>query len=280
LRIAITGATGFLGRHVVREARSRGLDVVAVLRSAGRAVDLPPGTASVVLDIADGDGDHFAAMGAPDILIHLAWDGLPNYQSMHHLDTELPAQMRFLTSCVAAGLGRLVASGTCFEYGMVNGEQSETSPTRPCTRYGEAKDQLRETLQQLQAGTPYELAWLRLFYLYGPGQSPRSLYSQFQAAIARSEAGFDMSPGDQVRDFLPVQEAARLVVEVALARGDAGVVNLCSGKPITVKALADGWLAATGSGMRLNLGRLPYAEFEPMAFWGNRDKLGRLLGDS
>ena len=83
------------------------------------------------------------------MLIHLAWGGLPNYRSLHHVETELPAQYRFLRGLVEAGLQSLVVAGTCFEYGMQSGPLDEEQPTRPETPYGFAKDTLRRELQGL-----------------------------------------------------------------------------------------------------------------------------------
>jgi dTDP-6-deoxy-L-talose 4-dehydrogenase (NAD+) len=217
-------------------------------------------------------------MGAPDVLIHLAWDGLPNYQSRAHIETELPAQLRFLDACVASGLQRLVVTGTCFEYGKTSGEISEGSRIDPCTQYGIAKNALRRHLEELKSRQPFQFAWLRLFYLYGSGQSKNSLYSLLTAAIHRGDAEFDMSGGEQVRDFLPIQEAARIICDIALSPIDAGVVNVCSGIPATVRELVEGWIVERHSSITMNLGRIPYSEIEPMSFWGNREKLDAVLG--
>jgi nucleoside-diphosphate-sugar epimerase len=278
MRIAVTGANGFLGSHVMREIVSRDLDVVAVLRSPAAAREMGWTGPTSIIDMAKLPDDPYASMGSPAILIHLAWAGLPNYQSPHHLQSELPAQIRFLAACLRGGLRRLTVAGTCFEYGMASGELSEDAPTMPCTQYGLAKDSLRKQLQSLRRGHPFELAWLRLFYLFGAGQSERSLYSQFHAAVARGDTSFDMSAGEQVRDFLPVRDAVRLLVDIALLPSGPGVVNLCSGVPTTVQDLVASWIKLCGSDISMNLGRFPYPDFEPMAFWGNRKKLDNVLG--
>ena len=75
-----------------------------------------------------------------------------------------------------------------------------------------------------------------------------------------------------------MDEAARQLVALALNGGDNGVVNVCSGQPISVRELVEAVVARHGSSIRLNLGRYPYPEYEPMAFWGDRSKLTRLLG--
>jgi len=280
MRVAITGASGFIGRHVLRELQSRDLDIVVASRTSARAYLESTRTESVLMDIAHELPDPYQLMGAPDVLIHLAWGGLPNYQSRAHVETELPAQLRFLEACLASGLKRLTLTGTCFEYGQTSGEISEDSQTEPCTQYGAAKDELRRHLEKFKSRYPYQLAWLRLFYLYGPGQSKNSLYSSLMDAIQRGDSEFDMSGGEQIRDFMPIQEAARTIVDLALSPIDAGVVNVCSGSPTTVRKLVEAWIAERHSSITMNLGRMPYSEIEPMSFWGSRKKLDAVLGAS
>ena len=86
-----------------------------------------------------------------------------------------------------------------------------------------------------------------------------------------------MSGGEQLRDYLPVAQAARYLVSLALIEKDIGVVNVCSGTPISVRKLVEGWIKENGWPIRLNLGRYPYSDYEPMAFWGDSQKLSLLL---
>lgn len=277
MRVAVTGASGFLGRYVLQELLSRGLETVAITRSRN---NLPGGMnvpEVLEMDIHTPPNDPFATMGRPDVLIHLAWGGLPNYHSRRHTELELPAQIAFLSGCVAGGLKRLVVTGTCYEYGLCSGELTEASPTNPCTEYGRAKELLHARLLDLQLTHDFELAWLRLFYLFGPGQAKTSLYSMLLAAIDRREEAFDMSGGEQVRDFLPVREATRLIVEVALRRGADGSFNICSGSPVSIRELVRTWIDESHAKIRMNLGKIPYSPSEPMAFWGSRRKLDELL---
>jgi dTDP-6-deoxy-L-talose 4-dehydrogenase (NAD+) len=277
MKVAVTGASGFVGRHVLQTlARTADVDVVAASRGAANSW-LPSGMRHVAIDLAAPGTDCFARLGHPDVLIHLAWSGLLNYQSVKHFDTQLGEQYRFLRNLVEAGLPSLLCSGTCFEYGMRSGELHESLTPDPRNPYGFAKDALRRELEFLRGIASFQLTWARLFYMYGEGQSPTSLYSQFVAAADRGDDAFRMSGGEQLRDYLPVSEVADLLVALTLAAPGAGTVNVCAGRPISVRSLVEAWLAARQSPMKLTLGYYPYPAYEPMAFWGSNARLTRLL---
>jgi len=273
MKVAITGSMGFIGRHVLAELAKHPVDVIAVARRLpADPPELPQGKI-VQLDIQDASSDTFALMGNPDVVVHLAWGGLPNYKSLHHSEQELPMQYRFLRTLVQSGLGSIVVAGTCFEYGMQSGPLSEDMETRPSNPYGFAKDALRRQLEYLRAVHPFALTWARLFYLYGEGQPENSLLPQLKRAVQRGDKVFNMSGGKQLRDYLPVTDVAKYLVALALARKDIGVVNICSGKPISVRKLVEDWVEENGWAIDLNLGYYSYPDYEPLAFWGTRSKL-------
>lgn len=272
MKVAVTGATGFIGRHVVSELAGHAVEVVAVVRpSSTRNLTLPVGTV-VSLDLHDAPANAFERMGCPDVLIHLAWDGLPNYKSLHHFELELPAQYRFLKELIESGLQNLIVAGTCFEYGMQSGPLGVNLQPRPTNPYGFAKDTLRRQLQYLQSLTPFTLTWARLFYLYGEGQSETSLFSQLRRAVENGENFFNMSGGEQLRDYLNVVDAAKQMVSLAIGRKKSSITNVCSGRPVSVRRLVEGWIEENGWAIELNLGYYPYPDYEPMAFWGIIEK--------
>ncbi|MDP2787648.1 MAG: NAD(P)-dependent oxidoreductase [Pseudomonadota bacterium] len=280
MRVAVTGATGFIGRHVLEELARRGVETIAVVRSSAAAPPALPGTRMARMDIHAAPSDAYELIGRPDALIHLAWGGLPNYRSLHHFERELPAHYRFLKGLVEAGLSTLVVAGTCFEYGMQSGPLNESLETRPNNPYGFAKDTLRRQLEFLKAAHPFALTWTRLFYLYGEGQAENSLYPQLRKAVQRGDKTFPMSGGEQLRDYLPVSEVARALVALALKQEDIGTVNVCSGQPVSVRNLVEGWIRECGWNISPNLGRYPYPDYEPLAFWGSSTKLSSLIGNA
>jgi dTDP-6-deoxy-L-talose 4-dehydrogenase (NAD+) len=81
-----------------------------------------------------------------------------------------------------------------------------------------------------------------------------------------------------LRDYSPVEAVAADLVALALDAPDSGIVNVCSGKPVSVRSLVESWLRKGGSSMMLDLGHFPYPDYEPFAFWGSRRRLDRALG--
>ncbi len=277
LKIAITGASGFLGRCVIKQLLGQRVSIVAVTRNKANLSDFLGKIDIVEFDLCNVNQTTYNLLGKPDVLLHLAWDGLPNYNSLHHFDSELPRQYNFLRAMVAGGLASLVVVGTCFEYGMQSGSLSETIETVPTNPYGYAKDALQKQLNYLKKNSHFNLTWARLFYVYGEGQSTFSLLSQLKKAIDDKETYFNMSGGEQLRDYLSVHKATNYLVALLFKQQDIGIINICSGKPQSVRSLVETWIADNQWDIRLNLGVYDYPSYEPLAFWGDQKKLNKVL---
>jgi dTDP-6-deoxy-L-talose 4-dehydrogenase (NAD+) len=272
MKITVTGATGFIGNYVVQELLQRNIEVVATGTSREKAqkwgwldkvnfyeLDVNKGVecqASIIEELVKSDK-----------LIHLVWAGLPNYKDLFHFEEQLMPQYFFLKKMVELGLKDMTVTGTCFEYGMKNGALRPDMPSDPQNPYALAKDTLRKFLEQLQKKSPFALKWIRLFYMYGKGQSEKSILSQLEKALQNGEKAFNMSGGEQLRDYLPVEAVTRKIVDFSLKEGSC-LQNCCSGVPISIRSLVENHLASNHQHIELNRGFYPYPDFEPMAFWG------------
>ena len=278
MKVMVTGATGFVGRHVVNELLRQGHTVVAIARDISRAHKMSwfDRVEFVQCDLQHSFEKLFEPVFLPDAIIHLAWPGLPNYRDFFHIDKNLPADLAFLAAAVSVGVPQILVAGTCLEYGMQYGPLDEEMPTDPMTPYGFAKDTLRKALQLLQKEKPFIFQWIRLFYMFGEGQNENSLLAQLDRAIDEGQAEFKMSMGNQLRDYLPIEEVAKKFVHVLENHKIEGVINCCSGKPISVLDLVRHRCQEKLSKIKLNRGHYPYPDYEPMAFWGKSKKLPTL----
>lgn len=270
MKILVTGAAGFIGNYVILELLKNNIDVVAVDRDIEKArekvwfnkVQFFP------FDIKGADENEFNKIKNADRLIHLAWQGLPNYKELYHFEENLMVQYQFLKKIITSGIKDITVSGTCFEYGMREGPLSVDMPSDPQNAYALAKDTLRKFLQQLQTQIPFNLKWVRLFYTYGVGQSGKSILAQLQQALENGDEEFKMSGGEQLRDYLPVEKVAEKIVAASLSNDVNGILNCSSGYPTSIRNLVENYLKENNKHIRLNLGYYPYPDYEPMSFWG------------
>lgn len=279
MRVLVAGATGFVGQHVVPQLIDRGHEITIVARDEEKARGFAwfKRVRFVRSDINNLSADPVATFGAQDAVVYLAWSGLPNYSLPFHFEENLPASYHFIKQWVQAGVDHVLVTGTCFEYGMRNGCLAESMPTDPRNPYALAKDTLRKFLESLREQSPYTLQWARLFYMYGPGQNAKSVLAQLDHAIDAGESVFNMSGGEQLRDYLPVTEvASRLATLVEHPDWD-GIINICCGSPISVRRLVERHVAARGAKINLNLGYYAYPTYEPMAFWGDGRRFATLV---
>ncbi len=282
MKILVTGATGFIGHYVINELLKQKHTVIATSTSIEKArlEDWFDKVSYVEHNIhVESDENLIEKFQNPDILIHLAWANLSNFKDQIHVDVVLGFHKAFLRNLISNGLNDLTVTGTCLEYGMQEGELTEKLPSQPTIAYPIAKNQLRLYLEELQKTQHFSFKWVRLFYMYGKGQSPKSILSLLEKALQANEPSFNMSYGEQVRDYLPVNKVSENIIIFALQKKVEGIINCCSNEPIKIVDLVKNYLKEKNKTIHLNLGYYPYTDYEPMKFWGRNSKLKTVLND-
>jgi dTDP-6-deoxy-L-talose 4-dehydrogenase (NAD+) len=261
-RVLLTGATGFVGRQVLRALLQSGASVTAVVRTA-RAW---PEGASHIVETPDMFAERAAFWAAActniDTVAHVAWYAEPG-QYLHS-----PRNLHCLSGTLALAQGaidarvkRFVGVGTCFEYSLGGDILRPDSPLGPTTPYGAAKAAAWLALSAAFPASGLEFAWCRLFYLYGEGEDSRRLVPYLHARFAAQEPA-ELTSGAQVRDFLDVAAAGRQIARVVLGEG-SGPVNICSGEPVTVGSMARAIAAQYGRPDLVRLGAKPDRADDP-----------------
>jgi dTDP-6-deoxy-L-talose 4-dehydrogenase (NAD+) len=274
MKILVTGANGFIGRYVLKTILNTNHDIIATSTEDKCVLD---NINYIPADFNIERNDYFERFSCPDALIHLAWQGLPNYNELFHLERNLWSSYRFLKNMIEGGTKNVTVIGTCFEYGLQEGCLSEELPAKPNTTYGVAKNTLRIFLEEFQKKIPFDFKWIRLFYLYGEGQNKNSILEQLKSALERGEKIFNMSGGEQLRDYLPVETVAENIVKIALQNKVQGILNNGSGTPISIRRLVEEYLKQKNKSIELNFGSYPYSTYEPHAFWSDVRKLNLAL---
>ena len=174
---------------------------------------------------------------------------------------------------ISNGLANFNGVGTCYEYGITEGELTEKMETKPIMPYPQGKLELFHFIQNLTQEFTFSFKWIRVFYVFGEIYGRKNLYTLLNQAIENKEEIFNMSGGEQIRDFLAPQAIAENIVHISLQQSTQGVINCCSGLPVQLKAFVLAFLKTKNSNLKLNLGFYPYPDYEPMSTWGSVDKL-------
>jgi len=279
-RVLVTGATGFIGRHIPALLQARGYETHITARS-----DLPQ-TAGITahgVDLLRGDdAQRLIRDIRPDIIIHTAWYVAHGRFWTAPENTDwLEASTALAAYAAEAGARRFVGLGTCAEYATEAGDDAypwpETRPIAPATPYGEAKAALARRLAEMGEGRArFGTAWARLFHLFGPGENPARLVPSIMIALSEGREA-QCSSGRPVRDFISTQNAAAAIT--ALATSDvSGAVNIASGAPISIAAMARLIADIAGRPDLLRLGALPDRPNEPPYMVAHTGRLRREVG--
>ena len=280
MRVIITGASGFIGSHTIRALLAANHEVMALVYPDDllqRLNDLTGQFDVITTDLANID-DFLNSFKKwePDACIHLAWYTEPGkYLDSPENIKVLISSLAFLQGLVEIGCKQIVGAGTCAEYDLDAGYFHEDSPISPKTLYAVTKSSLSFIGHQLAIDNDINFAWARIFYLFGPQEDKRRLIPSVVRSLKNGNP-FPSTAGEQIRDYLHVEDIARAFVTIIEEKAD-GIYNISSGTPITIRTLLERVGKILGKSDLLQFGALPYREWEPMFICGDNRKL-RSLG--
>ena len=269
MRVIVTGGSGFIGREVVQRLVAAKYEVHTLGRSRESRV---PETFHHNVDLLKSDDLSILSEVRAPLLVHLAWYTEPGqfWRAPENLDW-VAASLSLIHGFVANGGRRAFVAGTCAEYGWRDTPLDEQAPIEPNTLYGRAKASLHDLLSAAAPCLGLSLAWGRIFFPFGPGESPSRLFGRLLAAMM-DERPVEVSEGSQRRDFIHVQDVATAIVAILESRLE-GPVNIASGQSIPVRQFVELAAAAAGIRDRIVFGAIPLQEGEPPLIAGMVDRL-------
>ncbi len=279
MRVFITGASGFIGSYVTRAAVEAGHDALILATPQDdlwRLNDLLNRLDILRATLRDSTKiNKRLHQWQPQACIHLAWYAEPGkYLDSKENLKSLRWSLRFLQTLSESNCQQFIGAGSCAEYKMKFEKLSETDETGPATLYAASKLSFQLIGQQLASQSGMQFAWGRIFYLYGPKEDARRLVPSAILKLQKGEP-FPASPGEQVRDYLHVEDVARAFLTL-LEKRSTGIFNICSAKPVTMRQLLESIGNLTGRRELLAIGALPYREWEPMFICGNNKRLRKI----
>jgi nucleoside-diphosphate-sugar epimerase len=263
-RLLVTGGGGFVGLPVLERLAARGEEVHALSTRSGRQ-ELH-GVRWHLLDLYDGAAvEQLLRELAPERLVHLAWcTEHGRFWNAPENVVWVERSLHLLRAFVRGGGRRVVMLGTCAEYdwSSATGPLLEgSSAAAPATFYGVAKDGLRRVASVYAEQEGVELAWGRLFFLYGPREAPERVVPAVIRSLLEGRP-VATSGGEQIRDFMHVEDVAAAVVAL-LDSSVVGAVNIGSGIGVTVAEVVDRIAQSIGRPELVDRGALADRPDEP-----------------
>lgn len=272
-KILVTGAGGYIGRHVVKKLLDMGAQVVAC---DIRGDQIDPRAQVVTTNLFLGDPEIYTLLGKPDACLHMAWrDGFV-HQSHTHME-DLSGHYRFIRDMLEAGLSHLAVMGTMHEVGYHVGAIDENTSCNPISLYGIAKDSLRRATSLLVKDKPVVFQWLRAFYIYGDDKRNSSIFAKLIAAEEAGRKTFPFVTGENQYDFIEVEELADQLSYCVLQTQITGIINCCSGKPMSLADKVEEFIHTNGFKIKLNYGAFPDRAYDSPCMYGDSDKIREIM---
>lgn len=279
MKVFLTGASGFIGAHVVKSLLERGHHVAALVMPddpMSRLHILATSLEIVRATLGDKAAlEKFLTTFRPEACIHLAWYAEPGkYLEAHQNIQSLTESLSLFQILTGAGCRQIIGAGTCFEYDTSFGFLREETPSHPASLYAASKLSCCLMGSRMALASGISFAWGRIFYPYGPQEDERRLVP---AAIAALKKGlpFAASPGEQIRDYIHAADVAAAFC-VLLEKQAAGIFNIATGIPVSVRQLLETVGQLMSRPELIKLGALPYRNWEPPFICGDNVKLQNL----
>lgn len=272
-KILITGAGGYIGRHVVKTLIDMGVEVIATdiyTENIDKRANI------ITADIFEGDKNIFKKLGEPDACLHMAWKDGFIHNSDAHMEC-LSSHYEFIKNMVDGGLKQIAVMGTMHEIGYYEGAIDESSPTNPTSMYGIAKDALRKSIEILLKDRDVILQWLRCYYIYGDDKKSNSIFGKIIRAEEEGKETFPFTTGKNKYDFITVEDLSQQLACCIMQNKVDGIINCCSGKPISLAEQVEDFISKNNFKIKLEYGAFPDREYDSPGVWGNSDKIELIM---
>lgn len=269
MKVLVTGANGYIGKHVVDELLNQGIDVIAV---DVNITNINVKATTLKCDIFNEFETFKDMLREVDLCLHLAWKDGFIHNSESHINM-LPLHYSFLKKLINIGIKNICIMGTMHEIGYYEGEIDETTPCNPISLYGIAKNTLRQLAFKLGEDNNVNIKWLRAFYITGDDLHNNSIFTKIIQANERGDKLFPFNSGECKYDFIDIKELSKQISSCCVVNNRSEIINCCSGIPVKLKDKVEEFIKVHNLNIQLNYGVFPTRKYDSPAIWGSTESL-------
>lgn len=275
MKVVVTGANGYIGKHVVDKLLDMGHNVVAV---DFRNEKINPKAMWLDVDILKNASEPnlYETLGRPDAIIHLAWQDGFNHFAPSHINN-MALHFDFIKNMIDAGCSSVSVMGTAHEIGYHEGKITENTPCNPLSYYGVAKNTLRQLVLVYAKDKSVSIKWLRAFYITGDDKNNHSVFTKMLEADENGQQEFPFTKGTNQFDFIDIEELATQIAKASVQNKVDGVINVCSGEPVSLKDKAEEFIKQHHLNLKLKLGVFPLRKYDSPVVYGDNTKIKKIL---
>ena len=274
MRILITGAGGYIGRHVVNTLLNMGHEVIAMDINL---VDIDNRAVKKAINMFSHNLDNiYEETGRPDVCLHMAWrDGFV-HNSVNHIG-DLSFHYKFLVALIDQGLKHLAVMGSMHEVGYWEGMIKEDTPCNPLSQYAIAKDSLRRAMNLYCRQKNVTFQWIRGFYILGDDKKNHSIFTKLLEADEKGQEWFPFTSGKTQYDFSDIEDFSKQIACTITQDEITGIIHCCSGKPVSLADRVEQFIKDNNLKIKLQYGAYPDRPYDSPCIYGDNSKIKEIM---